>query len=156
MAVSGEVDAGGAHRTQLANAMAAPAGSFFDVAPLHLLTQASLRRLRELQPASLFEVERFRPNVVLEGDAAPFGENEWGGVTVHLGEEVTAPVLIPTMRCIMPTLPQHDLPKDNETLRTLSRHNRIEIPGLGTWSCLGAYAGVATGGRLSVGSTWTA
>lgn len=152
--IAGDEDEG--TLTQLANAMAAPAGSFFDVAALHLVTQASLRRLRELQPISRFEVERFRPNVVLEGDTAPFDENEWTGSTVHLGDDVTSPVLIPTMRCIMPTLTQgDDLPKDNETLRTLSRHNRIEIPGLGRWSCLGAYAGVATGGRVSVGSGWT-
>jgi hypothetical protein len=51
----------------------------------------------------------------------------------------------------MTTLPQGDLPRDNEVLRTVTRHNRIEIPGLGTWSCVGAYAAVTTPGRVQVG-----
>ena len=55
------------------------------------------------------------------------------------------------MRCIMTTLAQGDLPRDNEVLRTLTRHNRVEIPGLGTWSCVGAYAAVSEPGRVQVG-----
>jgi uncharacterized protein YcbX len=142
--------------TQLANAVAAPAGTFFDVAPLHLVTLATLRRLDESQPAGRFEVARFRPNVVLEGGTKPFVENEWTGASVQLGAAVKSTVLIPTMRCIMTTLPQGDLPKDNETLRTLSRQNRIDIPGLGNWSCLGVYASVAAGGHVATGDSWTA
>src|SRR5262245_35438998 len=39
-----------------------PAGTFFDCAAVHLLTTATLGRLRALAPASRFEVPRFRPN----------------------------------------------------------------------------------------------
>jgi uncharacterized protein YcbX len=60
-------------------------------------------------------------------------------------------VLLPTMRCIMTTLAQGDLPRDNRVLQTLTRHNRIEIPGLGTWSCVGAYAAVTSGGEVRTG-----
>ena len=55
------------------------------------------------------------------------------------------------MRCIMTTLAQGELPRDNGTLRTVTRHNRIEIPGLGTWSCVGVYAAVTSPGRVAVG-----
>jgi uncharacterized protein YcbX len=55
------------------------------------------------------------------------------------------------MRCIMTTLAQGDLPRDNNVLRTLTSANRIEIPGLGIWSCVGAYAAVTAPGRVHVG-----
>lgn len=142
--------------TRLANAAAAPPGTFFDVAPLHVLTRAALRHLAELQPASRFAVERYRPNVVLEGEVEPFVENGWAGGPLRLGAEVAAEVLIPTMRCIMTTLPQGDLPRDTTILKALSTHNRVTIEGLGRWSCLGAYATVTTPGRVTVGDTWSA
>src|SRR5437868_4086704 len=43
-----------------------PPGTFFDGAMVHLVTTATLDRLRELSPASRFEVPRFRPNFVIE------------------------------------------------------------------------------------------
>ena len=141
--------------TELVNAVAAPPGTFFDVAALHAVTLPTLRRLDELQPSSRFDVDRFRPNVVLEGDLRPFGENEWSGRTLRLAEHVTAPVLIPTMRCIMTTLAQDGLPRDNEILRTVSRYNRVDIPGLRKWSCVGAYANVMDAGRVNVGDRWS-
>lgn len=140
--------------TELTNALAAPPGTFFDVAALHIMSRATLNRLSELQPASRFDVSRFRPNVVLEGDLPPFDENDWAGNDLRLGADVVATVLIPTMRCIMTTLAQGDLVRDNEVLRVISRHNRIDIPGLGTWSCAGAYAGVERPGRMATGDRW--
>ena len=154
VAITGEEDEG--TLTQLSNAMAAPPGTFFDVTALHLVTLSTLRRLSELEPATRFEVARFRPNVVLEGDVIPFGENDWTGATVGLGAQVSASVLLPTMRCVMTTLPQRNLPKDNDVLRTVSRYNRIDIPGLGRWSCVGAYAEVAASGRVTTGDRWAA
>jgi len=152
VAVEGDEEEG--ELTELTNAAAAPPGTFFDVASLHLLTVSSLRRLGELEPESRFEVARYRPNVVLAGEVAPFAENEWTGRTVHLGEVVRASVLMPTMRCIMTTLAQGSLPRDPATLRAVTRHNRTAIPNLGTWSCLGAYAGVTASGRVAVGDDW--
>ena len=153
VAVGGDEDEGTV--TELSNAAAAPPGTFFDVASLHLINRATLEHLSGLQPGSLFEVARFRPNAVLAGEVVPFAENDWAGVSLGLGPGVTASVLIPTMRCIMTTLAQGDLPRDNETLRTVSRHNRVEIPGLGTWSCAGAYASVASTGKVAVGDEWS-
>jgi uncharacterized protein YcbX len=42
-----------------------PEGTFFDCAVLHVLTTATLDRLRELDPLGRFEVRRFRPNVIV-------------------------------------------------------------------------------------------
>jgi uncharacterized protein YcbX len=44
---------------------ALPEGTFFDCATVHLLTTATLDRLRELYPQGRFEVRRFRPNIVM-------------------------------------------------------------------------------------------
>jgi hypothetical protein len=132
-------------------ALASAPGTFFDVSALHVLTTATLQRLGALEPASRFAVERYRPNIVIDGAVEPFGENDWSGADLQLGAALTASVLIPTMRCIMTTLAQGDLPRDNEVLRTVTRHNRIEIAGLGTWSCVGAYAAVTAPGRVQLG-----
>jgi len=136
--------------TELSLAMASAPGSFFDVAALHVLTAETLRHLGKLQPASRFEVERYRPNVVIDSSGPPFLENTWPGATLRFGSAAEATVLLPTMRCIMTTLAQGDLPRDNEVLRTVTRHNRIDIPGLGTWSCVGAYAAVCVSGKVRV------
>ncbi|HEV7525315.1 MAG TPA: MOSC domain-containing protein, partial [Acidimicrobiia bacterium] len=137
--------------TGLSLALASPPGSFFDVAALHVLTTATLRRLDELEPASRFSVERYRPNIVIDSSCEPFAENGWAGASMRFGHALSAAGLIPTMRCIMTTLAQGDLPRDNDVLRAVARHNRIEIAGLGTWSCVGAYATVTTPGPVKLG-----
>jgi uncharacterized protein YcbX len=137
--------------TDLSLALAATPGTFFDVSALHVVTTATIDHLGALAPRSRFAVERYRPNIVIEGAGDPFAENGWSGAALHIGDALTATVLLPTMRCIMTTLAQGDLPRDNEVLRTLTRHNRVEIPGLGTWSCVGAYAAVSVPGRVQVG-----
>lgn len=139
--------------TDLAVALASPPGTFFDVAALHVVTTATLQRLTELEPASRFAVERYRPNVVFATDGPAFAENEWGGTELRIGTDLAASVLLPTMRCIMTTLAQGDLPRDNNVLRAVSRHNRVDLPGLGTWSCVGAYAAATAPGRVQVGDS---
>ena len=41
------------------------ANTFFDLATVHLLTTATLNRLRELSPSGQFEAQRFRPNLLI-------------------------------------------------------------------------------------------
>ncbi len=137
--------------TELTLALASPPGTFFDVAALHVVTTSTLQHLGAAAPGSRFAVERYRPNIVIDSTGAPFAENGWSGTTVSFGTGLIASVLLPTMRCIMTTLAQGDLPRDNEILRTLTRQNRIEIPGLGTWSCVGAYAAVTEPGSVRLG-----
>jgi uncharacterized protein YcbX len=91
-----------------------PAGTFFDIAVVHLLTTATINRLRTLYPDGRFEVRRFRPNIVVstEGEDADFVENDWIGRTVAIGDNVCLAITQPCPRCVMITLPQGDLPKD--------------------------------------------
>jgi uncharacterized protein YcbX len=65
-----------------------PEGTFFDIAMVHLLTTATLDRLRELYPQGRFEVRRFRPNIVVQlaSGEKGFAENAWVGHTLALGE----------------------------------------------------------------------
>src|ERR687888_878600 len=121
-----------------------PEGTFFDCAVVHLLTTATLDRLRELYPAGRFEARRFRPNVVAEtaDGAKEFVEDAWIGRTLAIGEAVRLSVSGPCPRCVMTTLPQGDLPKDPGILRTAARHNRVHV---------GVYASVLRGGTVRRG-----
>ena len=124
-----------------------PAGTFFDIGVVHVLTTAALDRLRELYPEGRFEVRRFRPNLVItpiEG-AAGFVENDWVGHILAIGggeDEVRLHVTQPCTRCVMTTLAQGDLPKDPGILRTAAQHNQVNV---------GVYATVQRSGRLRRG-----
>ena len=51
---------------------AAPAGTFVDFAPLHLLTTSTLDRIAELSPYQRADLERYRPNIVIRTEAEGF------------------------------------------------------------------------------------
>ncbi|WP_296373465.1 MOSC domain-containing protein [Pseudonocardia sp.] len=142
-----------ARRQQLRGALARHRRSF-DLAVLHVLTDATLDHLRELAPDATFDVRRYRPNVVLDGDDSGFTENGWPGRGITLGDGPEPKVSITVMRCVMTTLAQSDLPADVDTLRTIAKHNRLEIPGMGVWACAGVYADVTAGGSVSVGDAY--
>src|SRR5712691_10872503 len=118
-----------------------PEGTFFDCAVVHVLTTATLDRLRELYPQGRFEGRRFRPNVVLQTarGVKDFVENAWIGETLAIGDAVRLSVTGPCPRCVMTTLPQGDLPKDAGILRTAAQHNRANV---------GVYASVLRGGEV--------
>lgn len=123
---------------------AMPAGTFFDLATIHVLTTATINRLRELYPEGRFEVRRFRPNIVvrLDDDDAGFVESTWVGREVRVGDEVVLEITDHCPRCVMTTLPQGDLPKDSGILRTAARHNGVHV---------GVYAEVRRSGVLRRG-----
>jgi uncharacterized protein len=106
-----------------------PAGTFFDIAVVHLLTTSTIDRLRELYPQGRFEARRFRPNIVVStGSEDPgFVENDWIGHTVIIGDTVRLAITEPCPRCVMITLPQADLPKDSGILRTAAQHNGVNV-----------------------------
>ena len=99
-------------------------------------------------------MRRYRPNIVLGADGEGFVENGWLGRAVVFDGGASVTVSIPTMRCVMTTLAQGDLPRDPDTLRTIAKHNRVEIPGMGTWACAGVYADVTSPGELAVGGSF--
>jgi len=134
-------------------AMLAP-GTFFDLAPLHVLTNATLARFAELEPHPVFDVRRFRPNIVVDTDETGFVENAWVGHTVTLGS-LQAQVVVPAPRCIMTTLAQDDLTRDNAILQAAAKHNRLDVPIVGPSPCVGVYAMVTAGGTVAVGDPVT-
>jgi uncharacterized protein YcbX len=119
-----------------------PPGTYFDAFPLLLLTDASLRRLAQLAPASRVDVRRFRPNFVIATQAGEgFPERAWAGRKLRLGEAVLR-VEIPCPRCVMITHGFDDLPRDPGLMRSVVR----EAEG-----AVGVYASVAEPGRVRVG-----
>jgi uncharacterized protein len=123
-----------------------PMGTFFDLAVVHLLTTATLDRLRELYPAGRFEVRRFRPNIVVapRPDEHGFVENDWADRTLAIGDQVRLRLTGPCPRCVMTTLPQADLPKDPGILRAAAQHNGANV---------GMYASVEQGGLVTRGDS---
>ena len=121
-----------------------PEGTFFDVAMVHLLTTATLDRLRELYPRGRFEIRRFRPNIVVQlaSDETGFAENAWVGHTLAIGTAVRLNISGPSGRCVMTTLAQGDLPMDPGILRTAAQHNQVNV---------GVYAAVMRGGTIRRG-----
>lgn len=121
-----------------------PAGTFFDLAMVHLLTTATIDRLRELYPQGRFEVRRFRPNIVVstEHGAHGFIENDWIGRTVAIGDDVRLRITGGCPRCVMTTLPQGDLPRDPGILRAAAQHNQANV---------GVYADVIASGTIRRG-----
>lgn len=121
-----------------------PPGTFFDCATLHLLTTATLDRLRELYPHGRFEIARFRPNLVIATGSGMQGfvENGWIGRTLAIGDSVRLSVTGPCGRCVMTTLAQGNLPADPGILRTAARHNNVIV---------GVYATVDRGGEIRRG-----
>jgi uncharacterized protein YcbX len=132
-----------AHRETITDESSLP-GTFFDGAVIHVLTTATLDRLRELHPQGRFEVRRFRPNVVVESSAEEKGfvENHWIGHTLGIGSEVQLNIIRGCERCVMTTLPQGDLPKDQGILRTAAQYNQVHV---------GVYAAVLRGGNIHRG-----
>jgi len=118
-----------------------PEGTFFDVAMVHLLTTATLDRLRELYPQGHFEVRRFRPNIVVQlaSGEKGFAENAWVGHTLAIGTAVRLNITGPCGRCVMTTLAQGDLPRDPGILRTAAQHNQVNV---------GVYSAVVRAGTI--------
>jgi len=120
-----------------------PPGTYFDAFPLLLLTDATLRRLQKLAPASRVDVRRFRPNLVVStpDGVADFAELGWVGRRLRIGEvELSIPAACP--RCVMITHAFDDLPQDPGLMRTVVRDANQNV---------GVYARVERAGRIAVG-----
>lgn len=128
-------------------------GTFFDFAPIHLITTATLRRLRELQSSSSFAVARFRPNLVIDVEETGFAENDWHGQVIAVGDEVQLCVAFPCPRCVMTTLAQGDLPADPAVLRAATHNLHLFALLAKRMPTVGVYATVVRGGTVRVGDT---
>lgn len=118
-----------------------PPGSFVDLSPVHLLSVSSLAAL---SPDGVgYDVRRFRPNVLVDADAAAglYPETAWVGGTVDVGS-ARFKVTVPTIRCVVPTRPQPGVELDRGLTRQLAER---------TDRFLGVYADVVTAGVVRVG-----
>lgn len=95
--------------------------SFADGFPLLLISEASLADLNSRLDRPV-EMRRFRPNLVVDGDA-PYGEDGWRHIRVG---EVEFEGVKNCSRCIFTTIDPDTGEKDPQTepLRTLSRYRR--------------------------------
>lgn len=116
-----------------------PKGTFYDLAIIHLLTTSTLNELSRLYPEGRFEARRFRPNIIINTEEKGFVESGWIGKTVLIGNEVKLKITDHCPRCVMTTLNQGDLPKDNKILRTAAQHNKAHV---------GVYAEVIQSGTI--------
>ena len=130
---------------------AVPEGSFVDVFPISVLTTSTLDQLNALQPQSRFDARRFRMNLIVDTPEHGFVENSWLGRALDVGDQVRLNVVIPDPRCVMPSLAQEDLPRDPNILKTLARHNRLDVAGSGLYPCAGIYAVTGAKGTIYKG-----
>ena len=118
-----------------------PPGTYFDAYPLLLITEATLRRLRELAPSSRIDVRRFRPNLVIATEREGFVEAAWSGKTLRIAG-ATLDVVGPCPRCVMITHGFGELPQDTGLMRTVVKEANQNV---------GVYARVARPGEVRVG-----
>jgi uncharacterized protein len=101
--------------------------TFADGFPLLLTTRSSLDALNSLiaqgdhPDEGPLPMNRFRPNVVLDG-TAPWAEDHWERIAIG---DVTFRVAKPCGRCVVTTTDQRTSERGKEPLRTLARHRRV-------------------------------
>ncbi len=101
--------------------------SFADGFPLQIATRASLDALNSLigqgdRPhEGPLPMDRFRPNVVLDGTEA-WAEDSWSRIAMG---DVSFRLAKPCGRCVITTTDQATAVRGKEPLRTLARHRRI-------------------------------
>jgi MOSC domain-containing protein len=116
------------------------AGTFHDLAAIHLLSVATLAQGAHEHPELDWDVRRFRPNVVVAGALEPFEEDGWCGTDVRIGGAVLRPAQ-PTVRCAMPLRAQPGLARQKDLFRALSDlHNNH----------LGVYVDVVRSGTIEL------
>ncbi len=99
--------------------------AFSDAFPVLVASQASLDDLnarlaaRGQPPVTM---ERFRPNVVVAGDAAPYAEDDWGRVRVG---DLALDLVKPCARCVVTTIDPDTARGGAEPLRTLNEYRKV-------------------------------
>ena len=118
-----------------------PPGTYFDAFSLSIMSQQSLATMNQLDGDSLFDVRRFRPNLLVDipDSDHPFPEQAWVGKTLSIGSaklkiEMTCP------RCSMTTHGFDDLPQDAQIMRKLVANSEGN---------LGIYASVLETGTVA-------
>jgi hypothetical protein len=123
-----------------------------DAMPLSLVSTASLEALGE-QAGLALDPRRFRPNLLVElAQPAPFGEDQWIGSTIQIGEgEAAARIRIDrqNVRCAMTNIDPETAERDPRVLKTLVRMRD---------ECMAVYGSTEQPGVIRVGDPiyqWT-
>jgi uncharacterized protein YcbX len=128
-----------------------PPGTYYDVFPLMVMSEAALAALAAALPDSNVDIRRFRPSIVVDTDGADAStpghpEFDWtgrratiGGATIEFGA--------PCPRCVMVTREiSPDIPADRAVLRHIVRDLDQN---------LGIYATIVTPGTIRTGDAMT-
>ncbi|TPN17899.1 MOSC domain-containing protein [Mesorhizobium sp. B2-3-3] len=117
----------------------------YNKAPIHLLTTASLARLKALHPDGTADPRRFRPNIVVDMAAVEgsFPETEWIGRKLAIGDLLLT-ISEPCRRCGFTIIAQDGFDNDPGILRNLVRHNAHNF---------GVYCTVDRPASIEVGAT---
>ena len=119
-----------------------PVKPFVDLAPLMLLTSASIATLQRSAPEAQIDVRRFRPSVTIDAiERSRFPEQQWIGRRLRVGDSLWQ-VRMTCPRCVMTTHGFAELPQDPTVMRRL-----VSEAG----GNLGVYASVERPGRIHVG-----
>ncbi|MER8862953.1 MOSC domain-containing protein [Mesorhizobium sp. M0751] len=113
-------------------------------APIHLLTAASLARLKALHPKGTADARRFRPNIVVDMPEVEgsFPETEWIGRKLAIGDLLLT-ISEPCRRCGFTIIAQDGFDHDPAILRSLVRHNAHNM---------GVYCTVDRPARVEIGA----
>jgi uncharacterized protein YcbX len=95
--------------------------SLADVAPLHLISEESVRAL-QAELAQPLDANRFRPNIVIAGGSA-YEEDGWTRLQIGSG---TYRVTEPCARCTLINIDQRSGQRGTEPLKALGRLRKIE------------------------------
>ena len=121
----------------------------FDDAPVSVITTRTVDAIGDHAGMGKLDARRFRPNIVIDGAAAPFSEKEWIGRTLRIGEEsrgVTLSIYINDVRCAMVNLDPDTAVSDPRVLKATVKAND---------NCAGVYCSVLRAGTIEVGDVVT-
>jgi len=126
-----------------------PPGTYYDVFPLMIMSEAALGALASALPDSNVEILRFRPSLVIDtgddgGDSSTPGhpEFDWRGRRARIGS-ATIEFGAPCPRCVMVT---REISDDIPTDRAVLRHIVSDLD-----QNLGVYATIVAPGAVRVG-----
>ena len=113
----------------------------YDAFPLSLISKGTLNRLEE-QVGSTLDVQRFRPNILIESsENKPFVEEEWVGHELVIGE-MRMRVDKRDGRCMVITIDPTTAEPNSNVLRTVVEEHE---------GCLGVYGTIVQPGTICEG-----
>jgi len=125
---------------------ATPPGAYYDLFPLHILTEGALTHMQTISGNANFSVERFRPNILVANSVTNAVEEfSWNGLTVTLGG-VRIKVEAETVRCSIPGRAQTGIVEDKTIVQAVARLSNRHM---------GVYASVLGEGTIRQGDVVT-